>query len=703
MRFGAVFPLYCLATLYFLAASFSQALGDETRPGEGSPSHDLSQWSFTEDGAYRLKDGWLVYRGALINPQNFSRASCKLQTRDGENFERYSPEEIQLPDVWGPALTFTTETGYGKATYCTSLILPNTHSFYAIRIGTLRTVSTIYVRYLDEHGQPTFIRVYQNKNSSDQLPELANNPAPPLVPIPYGAKRVSVIAQVSNSVHKQGGLIEVPVLDLKWRLDARQNRDTALPNALVIVLLMISGGTAVIGLRQKKPLGHILFAILTCVSALRVLFVSDIIWDYFPGFPLERKYDLEYLTLFLIAPAYYAFVSFLFRGKYFERKDIVIYGASALLSAFAIFIAPFMPPGTITLLREPVQVLWAIVGLQVSYMVIITYFGSKHRSKEAIIVAAAALVIIAYEILSAAGVIEASLEWSQFLIILVTLMHMRAFVVNSRRVEQERDTLTQDLQEANKILEGRNAMLDLALVRAESASRAKSDFLATMSHELRTPLNAIIGFSDLMKEQLFGPMGQARYVEYSKDINDSGTHLLSLVNDILDLSRIEAGAEILYESEIDLQEVAHWVLKLTSGFASERNVACQVEMCENLPLLTGDERKIRQVFFNLVTNAIKFNKKNGQVNIALRLEKHSLIAEIRDTGIGIAEEDIPKALERFGQIDSDLDRAHDGVGIGLPLAQAIIQQHGGQLRISSTVGVGTTVQVSFPAVRCAGP
>ncbi|WP_417451523.1 ATP-binding protein [Kordiimonas sp.] len=695
LRLTAYFSVWCLFAACSVVAGFAQLSANDAPPAQDPPSQDLSSWSFTKNGAYRLEKGWLAYRDAIVGPEKFAGDGCSLD----ESSADIPHEEITLPDVWGPGWTLTTKTGHGQTTYCTSIVLPDTMSFYAVRIGTLRTASTIYIRYLDSRGLPAVRRLYQHQNSSDQAAQLAYNPAPPLITLPYGVKRVSLIAQVSNAVHKQGGMIEVPVLDLKWRLDARQNRDTAVPNALVIVLMMISGGTLVVGLRHRNSLGHILFSILTFVSALRVLFVSDIIWDYFPGFPLERKYDLEYLTLFLIAPAYYAFISFLFRGTYFKGTDIVVYGASALLTAFAIFVAPFMAPGTITLLREPFQMMWAVVGVQVTYMVIVSYFRNKHHSKEAIIVATAALLIIVYEISSASGVIEASLEWSQFLIIMVTLLHMRAFVLNFKRVEQERDALTRDIQEANKVLEGRAAMLDLALVRVESASRAKSDFLATMSHELRTPLNAIIGFSDLMKREVFGPMGQRRYAEYAKDINDSGTHLLSLVNDILDLSRIEAGAETLNEDEVDLPEVASWVLKLTAPLAQERGVTCHLEASEDLPAILGDERKIRQVFFNLVTNAIKFNKKGGRVNIGLFSDDLGLYVEVIDTGIGMAESDIPRALERFGQIDGDLNRTHEGAGIGLPLAQAIIQQHDGTLSISSIVGVGTTVQAKFPAAR----
>jgi signal transduction histidine kinase len=657
--------------------------------------HDLSTWSFSSQGHYRIDNNWLAYRDVLVDPEDFSPTNCSLVDHQSSP----QPEVVGMPDIWGPALTRTTKTGHGKTTYCTSITLPDDKTFYAVRVGTTRTVATIFARYIDAHDQPASVKLYQNKNSTDPRPDLANNPAPPLIPLPYGIKRVSLIIQLQNSIHKQGGMIEVPVLDLKWRLDARQNRDTALPNALVIVLLMVSIGTFLVGTRHQHSLGHKLFAALTLASALRVLFVSDIIWDYFPDFPLERKYDLEYLTLFMIAPIYYAFISFLLRERIFRKQDFILYGISACLCVYAIVFAPFQPPGNITLLREPVQLLWALIGVEVTYMLFSAYVRKKHRNKEAVLVASAALAIIVYEILSASGTIEASLEWSQFLVVLVTLMHMRAFVINSRRIERERDALMEDLKTANSELQSRANALDLALVRAESASRAKSDFLATMSHELRTPLNAIIGFSELMIRQLFGPLGNKHYLDYSKDINESGTHLLSLVNDILDLSRIEAGSETLEESNVNIEAVAASVLKLTSPHAEERHIQRSIEKSQNLPHIIGDERKIRQVFFNLVTNAIKFNKEGGSISIAIFADELALYVEVRDTGIGMDEKDIPRALERFGQISSNLNRTHDGLGIGLPLCQAIVRQHGGQLVVSSTVGKGTTVQVRFPASR----
>lgn len=669
-----------------------------TARAEGPAFTDMSDWSFEQDGAIRLDSGWTVFRGRILAPEALSGAGCAVPEGVVDGVET----GVRAPDVWGPAFTGTVSTGHGSATYCRALVLPETSLFYAMRTGTLRSVAAIYAIYDDEKGDRTTRLLYRNGDPANDREAVVNNPAPPLVTLPHGATRMTILIQVSNHIHKQGGMIEVPDIDLKWRLDSRQNRETALPSAMVIVLFLVSIGTLVVGLRHSNSVGHQRFAILTAASALRVMFVSDIVWDYFPSFPLARKYDLEYMTMFLIAPAYYGFITYLFRGGRVYKVDYLVYGICAALTTFALVIAPALPPGTITLVREPVQGLWIIIGIALGYTIFRSYFRGDSRNEEAVIVISAALVTIGYEIMSVAGIISGSLEWSQFLVVLVTLMHMRAFVINSRRIERERDALTASLQEANRVLHDRAIELDLALIQAQEASRAKSSFLATVSHELRTPLNAIIGFSELIARELFGKLGDARYKDYAEDIHDSGNHLLELVNDILDLSRIEAGADSLHEKELRVEDVVHTVLKITSTQAENHKVTCRLEPHETLPRLVADERKLKQILFNLMGNAIKFNKAGGLVSVKLYADTSGFHVEVSDTGIGMAKEDIPTAMTRFGQVEHDLSRKYGGVGIGLPLAYALMQQHGGSMKIDSQPGTGTTVSIVFPPSRCKG-
>ncbi len=246
----------------------------------------------------------------------------------------------------------------------------------------------------------------------------------------------------------------------------------------------------------------------------------------------------------------------------------------------------------------------------------------------------------------------------------------------------------------------RDVQLTTAKEQAELADRAKSEFLASMSHELRTPLNAIIGFSEIIQDETFGPVGSVKYRDYAKDINDSGQHLLSLINDILDLSKIESGTDELHEDKIEIPEIIRSVLMLVRQRAEQGRINIELELADQLPALLADERKLKQMLVNLLANAIKYTDAGGKVTLKAWCRMDSgHVFQIIDTGIGIASEDIPKALSRFGQVDSDLNRQYEGTGLGLSLTKALAEQHGGVLDLQSEVGVGTTVTVRFPAER----
>jgi signal transduction histidine kinase len=235
--------------------------------------------------------------------------------------------------------------------------------------------------------------------------------------------------------------------------------------------------------------------------------------------------------------------------------------------------------------------------------------------------------------------------------------------------------------------------------QAELANRGKSEFIATMSHELRTPLNAIIGFSEIMEQELLGPLGSAMYKDYSRDILESGKHLLSIINDVLDISKIEAGKLQLNEDEVDLAVVVASVLRLVRERAEAAGVAISSKMDSALPAVRADERLLKQILSNLMSNAIKFTPKGGSAIIIARMVTNGIVLSVKDTGIGMTAEQIPRAMERFGQVDNSLSRRFEGTGLGLPLVKAFTELHGGTFAIESEFGVGTTAIVRLPASR----
>lgn len=253
---------------------------------------------------------------------------------------------------------------------------------------------------------------------------------------------------------------------------------------------------------------------------------------------------------------------------------------------------------------------------------------------------------------------------------------------------------------AHAEMQAMTADLEQARREAEEASRAKSNFLAAMSHELRTPLNAILGFADIMRQGLFGAIGNPRYSEYIDGIGKSGQHLLSLINDVLDMSRVEAGKLELSEAELDILQAVDEAIDLVGVTADGKGVMLRRALPAVLPRLQADERLLRQMLLNLMSNAIKFTPEGGSIEIAAAvLTDGGLAIRVRDTGVGMTDHQLKRVFEPFSQGDSLRAREAGGSGLGLPITRRLIELHDGQIHLSSRKSAGTTATLIFPSSR----
>ncbi|MDE2228846.1 MAG: HAMP domain-containing histidine kinase [Alphaproteobacteria bacterium] len=263
--------------------------------------------------------------------------------------------------------------------------------------------------------------------------------------------------------------------------------------------------------------------------------------------------------------------------------------------------------------------------------------------------------------------------------------HSFASLIVVIRNKAEKERLVSRLFEANR--------------RAEVALRAKSEFLANMSHELRTPLNAVIGFSEMISGEVLGPIGNEKYLEYARDLNASGKHLLELINDILDLTKIAAERLELADEVVNVADLIDSSIRMVARRATAQNVSLVQVIAPEVYCVRGDERRLRQIMLNLLTNSVKFTPAGGSIAVRAAVERGRLAIEVRDTGVGIAEADLQVVLEPFSQVDNAFNRNGGGTGLGLPLTKKLVEAHGGIFEIESVPNQGTIVRIILPPNR----
>jgi two-component system, cell cycle sensor histidine kinase PleC len=275
-------------------------------------------------------------------------------------------------------------------------------------------------------------------------------------------------------------------------------------------------------------------------------------------------------------------------------------------------------------------------------------------------------------------------------LLISTSRDLTHFIKRSLDLQAENETIIRDLRTSEVALKEAKEI-------AEGANRAKSEFLANMSHELRTPLNAILGFSEVLRNKQYVSVGDDKFREYATDINQSGVHLLELIDDVLDLSRIDAHQYPLVEETVDVNSAIESTVRMIRDRANQKNVTLAENLDTRSPTIFGDQRAIRQIVLNLLSNAVKFTPEGGTITVASACKAdNSVMISISDTGIGIDESDLPLVMEPFGQAEAADIRKHEGTGLGLPLANRLVELHHGELELQSDLGIGTRVTVNFP-------
>jgi two-component system sensor histidine kinase/response regulator len=264
------------------------------------------------------------------------------------------------------------------------------------------------------------------------------------------------------------------------------------------------------------------------------------------------------------------------------------------------------------------------------------------------------------------------------------------------------DGLTYSIHSDVTAMKRQEHAIQRAKEAADEANRAKSEFLARMSHELRTPLNAIIGYSDMIAHEIRGPVGTRDYIQYARDINESGQHLLGLIAEILDNAKAEAGRIVLYEQPIDLGNAIDFAMRMMEPRATRSRVALRREIELGMPRVLADERRMRQIILNLLSNAVKFTPSGGSAVVELRHDGEGICIAVVDTGAGIAERDISAVLQPFVQAGPVGSSRFEGTGLGLALTKHLVELHGGRLEIESALGEGTRVTVRLPSERIIG-
>jgi len=646
---------------------------------------DLSGWDFAANGSVSLTGTW----------QFFDR-------RWANDIEGASPAVGQIPGEWPAVDENGAPRAHGFATYALKVHLP------AAPAGEQFAIDTGY--------HYSAYRLYANGTliaASGVASAAANEEVAwvysKLALLPAGARTVDLRLEISNHLRGFGGSFVAPQLGLNSAIAGHRQLISAL-SILLVGAMLFGASYHFVVFALSRETESFWFGTFAALLGLRTLLIEPLATHAVPLIGQDWVWRIDFAATILLIPTAYRFFALNFPKQIAQRFTAplavagivgalmsLIFGADA--GAAALKVCQYFVPIMIVYMTQGIaRAAWQREP------------GAGLALTGWLLSAGATLHDILLDMNIVAGINLIPFGFLTFFLCLSGTLVARysEALRRSERLSRSMQTRNVDLEAAvadrtrelsDKIDELKRSQVELERARSEavSANVAKSRFLAMMSHELRTPLNSILGFSDIIRTETLGPLGDKRYGEYATHIHDSGAHLLNLIGDLLDISRIEAGKVDLRMEPLDLAEICENAARHAATRERRASDAVTMAFGPNLPTVKADQRAVTQMVINLLSNALKFTPQGGRITLSVRTRQDGGVSiEVADTGTGMDAEEIPKALALFSQVDDGHARQHEGTGLGLPIVKSLIELHGGRLSLESEKGCGTTVRLDFP-------
>ncbi len=696
--FAAVIGIV-IALLLQAATTGGRPMATPPAPVDGSI--DLTHWDFAHDGSVSLGGEWTFFDKTWASEVPASREA---------------PMHATVPGPW-PATEKSSQTARmnGHGTYVLKLRLPAAANgeVFAIDTGYVLSAYRVYAngQLIVASGVPAATKDGEYARAYAQVAAL-----------PADTREVELAFEVSNHLSRYGGSFIAPTLGLQVPLVAHLDFIRSLSMFLFGAMVFAALYHFVAYSLNRDAAVSLWFGLFAALLGMRTLLTEPLATFSVPFIGQDWVWRLDFSSSLLLLPTAYHFFMLSFPRQISSKLVPWISGFCAgaalftliggtIIGEYSMKVFEFLAVFAIAYITQAIARA-AFKGEQGSRLALAGWLLSAGASVHDILLDNGLILVTGINLIPF-GFLAFFLCLSGMLVARFRDAFHRAesasFQMRSQNEQLEAavELRTRELNEKIDELKDNQDALERAKTEAVSANIAKSRFLATMSHELRTPLNSILGFSELIRDERLGSVGDQRYCEYAGHIHEGGTHLLHLIGDILDLSRIEAGKVELRFETLNISEIVETALRHAATRERRADGDVQLDISRNLPRVHADGRSLVQMIMNLLSNALKFTPAGGRIVLsAFERDDGGVTVQVSDSGIGMDAADIPKALCAFSQVDDSLSRRHEGTGLGLPIVKSLIELHGGRLLLASEKGRGTVVQLELPescSIRQADP